>query len=543
MKNVFLKAFGIEPPMPAAALTHELVAVPIVRPRVPLMDTFTTAPQMGYLDRASDKPRNGFGPSLRTADLDVRGAWGAVTGNVRSITQNSGWIAGAVDQFVAYAVGNGLTPNIEPAYDLIGWDHDFAKDWAKRVERLFADWADDPQVADDRRVHTFGQLQAAALRSWFSTGDVMAAVVYEEKRQGYRTSILGIDPVRVLTPPPYLSGRSKSFFDGIELDPAGRPLAYWLAPIAGAQDPSGTRIPAHGANGRQIVAHAFIGGPGQVRGISPFASVVQAMSQAHGLFDAMTVAAHAAASVIGTVTSDLPSADVARGMVASGDDPLGAMMGSQMAARASWHETLNENKANITLGGQGRVFHLTTGERFELHAGKDHYANFPEHLKALLREISRAAGLPYEMFSGDRSAANYSSGRMGLLDFWSLVELRRSTLIEPLCRLALQSVVEEFIARRYIDYPGGLRAFRAQKTLALKARWFGPSRPSVDELKSVRASVERLEAGLTSLAEESAALGSDWETTMQQRSHEATTAERFNVPLASHIPTKEGGSQ
>ena len=58
--------------------------------------------------------------------------------------------------------------------------------------------------------------------------------------------------------------------------------------------------------------HSFIGEPGQIRGISPFASVVEALSQTVSLQDAVLIAAHASASIVGVVTSDLPSADVAR---------------------------------------------------------------------------------------------------------------------------------------------------------------------------------------------------------------------------------------
>ena len=160
--------------------------------------------------------------------------------------------------------------------------------------------------------------------------------------------------------------------------------------------------------------------------------------------------------------------------------------------------------------------------------------------EALLREISRASGLPYEMLSLDRSAATYSSGRLGLLDFWSLVELRRSALIAPLGNLALASFVEEAIDKKYLDYPGGIRAFRAQKSVALKCRWFGPSKPSVDELKSVRASVARLEAGLSSLADETAGEGRDWEQVLRQKAHENNVLDKLGLTLPWPGPTVTG---
>ncbi len=523
LKRAMAAASSPEPPrMPGTAL----VPVPLVRaePERPQVS-------MGYLQRHDQGSGMPYLAPLRLADQDVRAGWAPVAGNVRGLIQNNGHLSGAVDQFVAYAVGSGLSPQIEPEADLLGWEPSFAKTFARRVERLFDDWARDPLSCDDRGQQTLGQLQAAALRSWFATGDVISHHTYRARPgAGYKTGLTVIDPVRVATPPLYNPSFPNAapgvFHYGIEHDAHGAPLAYWLRPVPGG-DPRGVRIPVFGPNGRQAIVHSYIGEAGQVRGISPFASVVEAIRQTVALGDAMVLAAHAAAAVIGTITSDLPSDAVARSMVGTEGDPLAMIMNSRVA----WHEGLAEKKANVTLGPNGKVFHLSSGERFDMHAAKDHYGQFPEHLKALLREISRAAGLPYEMMSLDRNGATYSSGRLGLVDFWSLVELRRSALVEPMSNVALANFVEEGIDSGLIRYPGGVTAFRKQKTLALKCRWFGPAKPSADELKSVRAAVERLRIGLSSLADETAANGGDWETTLRQKAEETRLVNELGLEL------------
>ncbi len=544
------RALGVSEPARASAplkMPAHYATVPVNRGR-PSAEIAPLLPSMGFLDRSGQRARHGdmtgghvqAAMPLRTADQDVRSAWGAVSGNVRHLINNSGWLSGALDQFTGYAVGSGLTPSITPEHLLIGMTPSYAKSWAREVEMLFDDWANDPLSADDRGQHTFGQLQAAAMRGWFATGDVMAAITYREGRPGagYKTGVMAVDPVRVMTPPNYASPQTSNLYQGIEVDARGVPIAYWLRPMPG-ENATGVRIPRFLENGRLSFVHSFIGEPGQIRGISPMASVVEALAQTVSLQDAVLMAAHASASIVGTVTSDLPTESVMKSLGSDGANPMHALM----ASRAQWHEGLAEQKAGVTLGSNGKVFHLSTGERFELHAGKTHYQNYPDHLKALLREISRSAGLPYEMMSLDRSSATYSSGRMGLLDFWSLVELRRSALLEPMCNLALQSFVEEAIDRRYLTYPGGVKAFRAQKSLALKCRWFGPAKPSVDELKSVNAAIKRLQFGLSSLADETASNGSDWEHVLRQKSHEQKTLDKLGLmlpwpPTPLPVPTK-----
>ena len=350
MMRIIRSAFGLpnEPARASAPPTTQLVPVPIVRPQ-----NVVERPQatMGYLDRHNNAGPMGaiqsYGPPLRTADMDVRSGWGHVTGHVRHIVQNSGWIAGAVDQTAAYVVGTGLTPQIEPQSDLLGWEPSFAKTWARRVEKMFDDWANDPLSCDDREQWTLGQMQAAAVRGWFTTGDVISIATYRRKPEGILQDRVD---------------RSRSRSSG---DPAAIPRSHrratirasrWMA--AGGRSPTGssrcrgriargTRIPVW-SGARQQLVHSFIGDPGQVRGISPFAPVVEAIRQTQSLSDAMVLAAHAAAALVGTVTSDLPSDNLAQRMSMEGGDPLASMQ----TARVAWHEQLAANKANVTLGAE-----------------------------------------------------------------------------------------------------------------------------------------------------------------------------------------------
>lgn len=485
---------------------------------VPVVQPYHQGERMGYLQRNSDghRPPIACAPYLRTADADIRTAWGPVAAHARTLRQNSGFLSYGVEISAALTVGgDGLVCNITPDHERLGWSAEFAEAWANELEARFAEWCNDPVACDARGLHKFGALQSAALRGWFDTGDVLAALSYRETAgTWWRTSIDVLDPVRLWTPPVHITGNVQ-VRDGIEFTDSGRPVAYHIRPHA----PNGktVRLLRTGRSGRRIVHHGFDPEAGAIRGISPLGAAVAAITQAQNVHDAGVLAAHVAAMLVGVVTSDLPSDAVVRALGGDGD-PLSQMM----AHRAAWHEGLKENKAHLTLGHGAKIAHLSTGEKFDLFAGKTGFDQYEVLMKLGLAEAARAMGLAPEILTGDKSDASYSSVRVALAEADSIIKRRRAILIEPLCEFALNAVAEELIDRGQLPFPvkgfgSPLEAFRAKRGLALKADWRGPPMPSADELKSVKAAIERVRFGLSSIGDEIAKSGGDVGAVFKQR--------------------------
>ena len=347
-----LKAIGLDRPAPS-----ERAAAPHVR-RFDVAGAEDRPQAMSYLERGDLRGPTGgnalpgvpgtYGAGLRTADLNLRRDWARVTAHARTLIENSGYLSGSVNIACAYTIGRGLVPSISPDAEALGWTKPQAREWARRLERKFIEWADDAQSCDARGQQTLGGVQNSLFRSWFATGDILAALDYGPKRGSrFKTAVNPIDPARMMVPPIWGNG-SKSNRTGIEYDDRGRPVAYNFAPLAGAQSKQPIRIAAYGSNGRRLVLHVFEGESGTVRGISPFAPVIAALAQCVSLHDAMLMAAHASASLIGTVTSDLPTSSVAQG--------LNGMPGAadMMADRVSWHEGLAKLGAHLKLGAHGQ---------------------------------------------------------------------------------------------------------------------------------------------------------------------------------------------
>jgi hypothetical protein len=71
----------------------------------------------------------GWRPALREASDDVGSSWDLAAARTIDLIQNSGWMAGALDQAVANTVGTGLRLKAMPENDLFGMSNAEAESW------------------------------------------------------------------------------------------------------------------------------------------------------------------------------------------------------------------------------------------------------------------------------------------------------------------------------------------------------------------------------------------------------------------------------
>ncbi|MDP3316975.1 MAG: phage portal protein, partial [Devosia sp.] len=102
----------------------------------------------------------GWRPALREAADDVGASWDLAAARTVDLIQNSGWMAGALDQAVANTVGTGLRLKAMPENDLFGMSNAEAESWAQTVEQRWSLWANRPYECDIEGRRSFGQIQA-----------------------------------------------------------------------------------------------------------------------------------------------------------------------------------------------------------------------------------------------------------------------------------------------------------------------------------------------------------------------------------------------
>ncbi len=113
-------------------------------------------------------------------------------------------------------------------------------------------------------------------------------------------------------------------------------------------------------------------------------------------------------------------------------NPLSAMM----EARTGWHESAQEAERALKLGHGARIAHLSTGERFDLLAGKVGFSEYERIIRLGLAEAARALGLSPEALHGLKNEASYSSLKQAAVEMRAIVARRRKVLIEPFVEFA-----------------------------------------------------------------------------------------------------------
>lgn len=171
---------------------------------------------------------------------------------------------------------------------------------------------------------------------------------------------------------------------------------------------------------------------------------------------------------------------------------------------------------------------LTKGE-FAVHIG----VSAGRISQNLQREMARRLGITFESFSMNHSNATYSSVRMAGSSIWPIVTRRRERIAAPFAQAIYEAWLEESIAEGRIKLKGGYQAFLANKSRVVWAEWQGPAQPTADDYKSAMAAKVRLELGLSSLADETALLGRDWEENAVQiaREIEFLAAKKIPIPF------------
>ena len=142
-------------------------------------------------------------------------------------------------------------------------------------------------------------------------------------------------------------------------------------------------------------------------------------------------------------------------------------------------------------------------------------STYKEFKREIIAEIGRAFSMPFIVAAGDASDANYASGRLDYQCYRKAIDVDRARIERvTLDRLFAAWVDEAVRIEGYL--PQSLR----HESTDWAHTWFWDGNPLVDPLKEAKAQTERLDNGTTTLADEWAAAGADWEAKLEQRAKE-----------------------
>lgn len=486
----------------------------------------------GRIDQSPSSFIFGWRPHLREPFHDVREGWLGAAARAVDAIQNSGFLAGAVEQATGQMIGSGLMLDAKPDLSLFGGSEAAAETWAGEVESKFNAWARSPWECDLGGRFTFGQIQDQAVRQYFATGEIVGtlpAVLRPGNRYAVKVNLL---PSMRLVQDTVV--RDPAQVQGVVLGPNYEPMAYvfWASPVLSTGEWRQETVPARTGGGRQIVFHIFTGDPGCIRGITPLAPALKVIRQVDQLADGTLTAALLQTIFAATVQSDAPTVETMRALQGIGEqddnpDLEGAPPGSfqnLLANRYDWYR-----QTRIDLGTFGKIAHMFPGEELKFNTTQLPNQNYEAFHRALLREIARDLCVSYEAMSGDYSFATYSASRQAAADLWPLNLKRRAFYPARLCGAVYEAWLEEAIEIGDVAFPGGVENFRANRSMAVNANWRGPPPPIADDLKTAKANQILRAEGLVSRSQLSAQMGFDFAEVQKERAREDAEDARLGL--------------
>ncbi len=287
---------------------------------------------------------------------------------------------------------------------------------------------------------------------------------------------------------------------GVERDNWGRPVAYHFKSEHPGDYPFGAgvvanktiRVPA------ADVIHLFRQErPGQTRGVPWIASAIMKMHHLQGYTEAEVIAARAEACRMGFITS--PESD--------------ALSDGQQD---------NQDVANFE---PGLIQRLLPGETFTDSKPNRPGGQFEPFVRAMLHSLSACLGVSYATLSRDYSQANYSSGRLALLDDRDNWRVLQSWLIENFHRPVFEEWLDLAVLSGELDLPG----YESNREPFQSVRWIPRGWQWVDPAKEMAAYKEAVRCGFTTMSDVIAQQGGDIEDVMQTRQRELEMAESMGL--------------
>ncbi|MGI9141715.1 MAG: phage portal protein [Fluviibacter sp.] len=353
------------------------------------------------------------------------------------------------------------------------------------IETHFARWAR-KGVCDISGRMSFADLQRAIVKAVARDGEALVLRIRGNgalNSYGYALQLLDI--ARLDTQMNMTTLRNgNSIVMGVEMNPAQRPVAYWLF----EQNPGG---PQGGSQHRRVLAedvfHIYtMDRPEQTRGFPWLHTALLRLHNLKGYEEAAVIAARVGASKMGFFTT--PDGDPSA--LAGGTD---------------------SNGHYVTEASPGTFDVLPVGVEFQSYNPDYPHQQYGEFVKAALRGISSGLDVSYNSLANDLEGVSYSSIRSGVLeerDQWMTLQ---GWFIEAFLIPVYEDWLQTALLNGAITQVNGSALPIAKIDKFMAHIWQGRRWQWVDPLKDIEAARLSIQTGVASPQMIAAQLGVDVE--------------------------------
>lgn len=418
----------------------------------------------------------------------------------RDLVRNNDYARGAIRTIVNNVVGKGVKLQSQVKKRRGKLDEDANT----QIEDLWKLWK------QGKHCHTAGTLcfediERLIMRSIVESGEVLIRLVtksFDGSPIPLALEIIEADQLY----DDFSSGKAlvsgnKRIRMGVETDEWKRPVAYWCY----RNHPGDYQFSGNGASDSLVripaeeILHLYVcDRPGQTRGVPWFHSALQRLRNVGGYEEAELIAARAQAAVMGFIEIPEPASVLA-------DD-----------------STSTQNLRSLE---PGAIELLAPGEKFSGFSPTRPGNGFDPFIKLMLRGVATGIGMSYESLTRDLSQVNYSSARIGMLDDRDNWRILQDWLIKNFHQPVYERWLEMAVLAGAVNLPG----YEINPCLYCCPKFTPRGFDWVDPAKEINASKEAIRAGLSTLSNELASKGIDFEELFEERRRELDLAESLKL--------------
>ncbi len=258
---------------------------------------------------------------------------------------------------------------------------------------------------------------------------------------------------------------------------------------------------------------------GQSRGVTRFASVLKSFRSLARFTDATLQSATINALFAAFVQSS------------AGPEAVSESLSAENLSEFEKDREAFYDESPIVMGGESRIPVLPFGDEIKMATAARDVTAFDAFVRAIIRLIASALGVTYEEISMDYSQTNYSSARAALIHAAAETDAMQATLQSQLVQPFYVGWLEEAFDRGFIVPPPGAPDFLDAVDAYAACKWIGPKRGYIDPTKEILAMAGRIEARVSTLEDECADQGKDWEEVAEQLAREKAKYEELGLAV------------
>lgn len=494
----------------------------------------------------SSKEMGDWNPSVRSPDTEINLYRDRMAARARDLRRNDAWASGAISRILDSTIGASYRFVSKPDYRALalhakGFDAVWANEYRQVLEALWRNYSEDlGRYSDVNRRLTISQQFRLALGHKLVDGESVLIAQWRPDRIAkgaatYATCFEGIDPDRLSNP--YQGPDTRILRGGVELDNDLVAVAYhvrrahqydWYNALESMQwdcvereDPDGWRRVYHDYDADRFA---------QNRGVSIFAPVISKLKMLARLYGTKLQAENVAAAFGLYVTSPFDVEMVRKAL--DDEDQDEAAFGWYQGMRSDFH-----SERDLQVNGV-RLATLAPGEDIKSVAPGGGQQDVTPFAHEMLRGVSAALGTSAEEVHNDYSDSSWSSARAGITQSEKTYRRRTAEFNLNTATPVIATWLEEPFEHGELPLPRNAPSYLEMRTAYARGRWLGAARGWVDPVAERQGVVLGLDAGLSTMEEECARQGADWEENLEQRAIEFHRMEDLGLPRPEWFGTE-----